>query len=72
LCARQCAITCIDSHALLDPIQSVAKHATESLDGKGGVLSDQRRRRPENPIVAIVASTIGMLINESSRDLYFT
>jgi hypothetical protein len=37
------AIRCVDPHALLDPIQSVAKHATESLDGNRRVLSDRVR-----------------------------
>jgi len=68
--ARRRAIT-IDSYALLDPIESVAKHATESLDGKRGVLSDRRRRRSEKRLVVLVRSTIRMLSNESSRDLYF-
>jgi len=69
--ASRRAIITIDSYALLDPIESVAKHATESLDGKTGVLSDRRRRRSEKRLVVLVRSTIRMLSNESSRDLYF-
>jgi hypothetical protein len=41
VCTRGLPITCASSTTLLDSIQSVAKHATVTLDGNQGVLSDR-------------------------------
>jgi len=68
--ARGLAIVCISSAALLDSIQSFAKHATECLDGNHCLLSDRAAPRTQNHLIAIDRFRIRMLINVSSYDLY--